>query len=363
MKVTLSKDAFVTGLRRVLSVVSSRTTLPILNNVLLEATGQQLRLATTDLEVSIQTDIPATVQEDGKTTLPAKKLGQIASSLPEGDVTLETSEDEHTTISCQKSFFNLVGLSADEFPRENEVEESWQLKVPCDEFRRNLGKVFYAASVDETRQVLNGVLLSVRESVLTMAATDGRRLALVEKHLEGENVGEGDVILPPKAVSELQRSLARDGELDLHLSDARARFTFGNTVFVTKLVEGNYPNYRQVIPEGFSHSAVIPREQFSNVLNRVAMVVSENNATVRLELDNALMTVHADSSEIGEGSEPLEISYEGPATKMAFNPTFLSDPLKHLEADQLVMRLGDEVSPVSMSGDEGFLYVIMPMRG
>jgi DNA polymerase-3 subunit beta len=157
-------------------------------------------------------------------------------------------------------------------------------------------------------------------------------------------------------------ALEEDGALTVRLTESRASFAFGDTLITSKLVDGTYPNYRQVVPSAFSRSAVFPRELFATVLNRVSMVVSETSASVRLNLQNAMLTVSAASTEVGEGSEPLEISYEGEAVDIAFNPAFLADPLRHLECDQLILQFNDQYSPVSIGGDEGFLYVIMPMR-
>jgi DNA polymerase-3 subunit beta len=362
MKIVVSKEKLMFALRKVLSVVSSRTTLPVLNNILMEASEGQLILTTTDLEVCISTQVDAEVLEAGVTTVPAKKFGQIIGALPTGEVTLESDEQQLTSIACKNSFFRIVGLDANEFPRENQVEDTWKFTLPCQEFRKNLAKVYYASSTDETRHVLNGVLLSLREGILTIAATDGRRLALVEKPLDGEEMPDGDVILPPKVVNELQRSLDSEGNIVIELSASRAIFSFGDSVMTSKLVEGSYPNYRLVIPEGFTRSAVIPRDLFATVLNRVSMVIGDSSTSVHLKLENATMTVSATNAELGESQEPLEISYEGEDIQISFNPVFLADPFKHMEVDQLVMQFNDEFSPVAISGDEGFLYIIMPMR-
>jgi DNA polymerase-3 subunit beta len=243
------------------------------------------------------------------------------------------------------------------------MENGWSFTTTCGDFRKNLSKVSYSASPDESRRVLNGILLSLRQGMLTMAATDGRRLALVEKPLTGGSTGEeGDVILPPKVVAELQKLGEVADELVVQLTDRKAAFRAGGTVITSKLVDGNYPNYRQVIPAKFTSSVIIPREEFQAVLNRVSMVVSETSSSIKLKLEKALATVNATSAEFGESSEPLEVSYEGKEIQMAFNPAFLSEPLKHLETDQVVLDFNDEYSPMKISGDEGFLYIIMPMR-
>lgn len=369
MKIVVSKENLSTGLRKVLNVVSSKTTIPVLNNVLLEAAEGKLALTTTDLEVCIRTQVPAVVEEEGSTTLPAKKFGQIVSVLPNGDVRLESDEGQRVSIRCQKAYFRIEGMEAREFPKDSGFEGNWAFSLPAAEFRRAVGKVSYAVSQEDSRQVLNGILLSLRGGILTVVGTDGRRLALVEKSLASEGAPEGDVILPIKTVSELTKVLPleeSEGEassVKVDLTESRAAFAVGGTVLTSKLVDGSYPNYRQVVPATFAKSAVIPRETFATVLNRVSMVVSDTSASVKMKLENAMLTLAAASAEVGEGSEPMEVSYEGETVEIAFNPAFLADPLRHLECDQLIFQFNDQFSPVSISGDEGFLYVIMPMRG
>ncbi len=362
MKVFVEKDVLNNVLRKVLNAVNTKTTLPVLNNVLLETNEDGLTVAATDLEVFVKSQVAARIERPGRTTLPAKKFAQITAALPSGEVCLDTDENEQTAISCKKSFFRIVGLNAEEFPAEETLDASWNFSLTANDFKKILSKVSYAASTDETRHVLNGILLSIRAGVLTAVGTDGRRLALIERPLENESVGDCDLILPAKVVAELSRILDGDAVLNVELSESRAAFSFDKTMIISKLVEGSYPNYRQVIPQSFNKSAVIPREAFAIVLNRVAMVVSESSAAVSLKLDKAMVTLSATSAEVGEGSEPLEVSYEDEPVEISFNPQFLMDPLKHLEIDQILLRFNDEFSPVSISGDDGFLYVIMPMR-
>lgn len=362
MKLTVAKDQLTAALRRVLNVISTRTTLPVLNNVLLEAADDKLVLTGTDLEVSIRSEIPVKVEEGGTITILAKKFGQIVGSLPDGEVTLAADANHQLSISCKKSFFKIVGMDSAEFPRETAVENGWSFTTTCGDFRKGLEKVSYATSQDENRRVLNGILLSLRGGMQTLAATDGRRLAMIERALPDGVSGEGDVILPPKVVAELQKLGEDKEQLVVQLSERRVAFKTPDTLITSKLVDGNYPNYRQAIPPSFSQNIIIPRSEFQTVLNRVSMVVSETSASVKLKLDKAQMTVSATSSEIGESSEPLEVSYEGKALQIAFNPGFLMDPLKNLDCDHISLDFNDEYSPVKISGDEGFLYIIMPMR-
>ena len=362
MNITISKDLLNLGLRRVLPVVSNRTTMPVLSNILLEVEGESLILTATDLEVSVRCTLPALVQETGATTVPAKKFGQIVASLIGGDVSLSTDENQSTAISCGRSFFRIVGLDPAEYPRDSEFTEEWVIELPADTLRKALTKVSFACSVEEGQHVLNGTLMSIRSGIMTVAATDGRRLALIECPLDGE-VPDGDVILPAKVVAELEKILEGDQKVRVRFSDARVAFETADTTITSKLVEGTYPNYRRVVPEGFSRSVAIPRSEFADVVARVSMVVSEDSAAVKMSLNDTEMIVSAFSNEFGEAKEPLDVSYEGEPVEISFNPDFFADPLRRLECDQLIMQFNDEFSPVALSGDEGFLYVIMPMRG
>lgn len=361
MKCTVERDALAEGVRRVLNVVSSKTTLPVLANVLIEAAEDHLKLTTTDLEVSVTTRVDAIVETAGETTLPAKKFGQIVGSLPSGDVGMVTEEGFHTSISCGQAFFRISGLSADEFPREDELETNWAFSMPAGDMRRAIERVAYAATSEDSRRVLTGILLSLREGVLTSAATDGRRLALVETSLNEDVDSDGDVILPPKLVSELQRTMGTQGDVSVAVSEARISFQFGATHIISKLIEGAYPNYRQVIPETFTMSAVVPREEFLTVLARVGTVL-DDSGTVSIELKESTLTVSASSPEFGESSEPMSVSFEGSPVTMAFNPVFVSEPLRHMTADQTIIQINDQFSPIQLSGDEGFLCIIMPMH-
>lgn len=364
MKLTVSTQDLSDAMRKVNSVVSSRSTIPVLSNVLLVAKDNRLTLTTTDLEVSIATTIDARIERDGETTLPSKKFQQIVSTLKGKDVVLDTNAEMTTNISCGHAKFKIMGMDSAEFPLENEFQEDRKLNLPTTDFGKTLKKIAYAVSTDQTRYVLNGILLSIREGNFTAVATDGRRLALVERILDdAEAILDGDVILPIKVVNELQRLLGdSDGEVLIKLSDSRASFTVGNTLIISKLVEGTYPNYRQVIPASFKNSLILNRDNFADVLNRVAVVVTDSAASVRFELEENVLTLSASSAEVGESREPIEVAYVGDPVKISFNPQFLRDPMRNLECDELTLRFNDEFKPVVLLGDEGFLYVIMPMR-
>ena len=362
MKFTVTKDNLVAALRRVMNAVSPRSTLPALSNLLFEADGENLVITATDLEVCVSTHIPALIEAGGATTLPAKKFNQICSGLPVGDVTVDCSDDDMATITCRKVRYRIHGLPAEQYPKPENFSEDWSFALPARDLVHSLEKVAYARSDDDSRKQLSGVLLSIRSGMFTIAATDGRRLALVERVLDSDGKVDGDVILPNKAVVELVKNMNQEGDIKVRLSTANVAFETQDTSVMTKLVEGNYPNSRQVIPDSFARSVAIPRLPFADALNRVSMVVSENSSAVKLSFSAGQLVLSASSVEYGEASEPVDVSFEGENVEISFNPVFFSDPLKYLDCDQLIIQFNDELSPVQLSGDEGFLYILMPMR-
>ncbi len=352
------------ALKKVLNVVANRTTMAILNNVLLETKDNQLWLTTSDNEITIVTTIDATVEKSGQTTIPAKKFAQIVGTFPDGIVTLDTNDQLITTISCGRALFKIMGLDPASFPKQIEFDGEQEIILQKLELAKNLRKISYAMSNDPSRVVLNGILLSIRDCTMTTVATDGRRLAMVEKVFDSnKNLIDSDIIMPTKVVNELQKLLESEGEIIIKLSQSYVQFIIPGTILTSKLVDGTYPNYRQVIPASFNNSVILPREEFSEVMNRVSMVLNDGSASVKMKLGNDLMILSAMSAEIGEAEEPITVAYVGDPVIINFNPLFIKEPLKNLECDDLTLRFNDEFKPVVILGDEGFLYVIMPMRG
>ena len=363
MKVKVTTNSLDNNLRKILTVVGPRSTLPILNNIFLSAYDGILKMTTTDLEVSINVSVEVTVEREGETTIPGKTFASIVSTLSGGDVELETDSNMTTSISCGQAFFKIMGLDPSEFPKQTDLDGGQQLVFDRQEFAKTLRKVSYAVSTDPSRMVINGILLSVKENSVTTVATDGRRLTLVEKIVDSSDGFEAcDVILPTKVVNELQKLLVNEGNLTIKVTESHATFIIDNTILTSKLIEGTYPNYMQVIPASFANSIKLPREEFANVLNRVSIVADSSGSSVKFALEEGVCTLSAASSEIGEAKEPFQLAYEGEPVTISFNPAYLKDPLKNLECDEITLRFNDEFKPVVVLGDEGFLYVIMPMR-
>jgi len=362
MKFRIARDAFLDSLQQVQHVVSTRTTLPILSNVLIEASGNSLRLTTTDLDVGVSGTVQAEVSKEGSTTLPVKRLVSIVRELPNAEVEIAVDGKDVASITCGPSFFKIIGLAHGEFPPLPDFKGSKEYKIPQVLLRESLKKTSYAISNDETRYVLNGIFTAFKEGKLTLVATDGRRLAMVENDLEFPASHETDFIIPTKAVQELQRLLGDEGEAVARLSDNQIAFEVGASLIVSKLIEGNYPNYRQVIPSEARESLAIGREALLETARRVSLLSSEKSNSVKLVVGDGSIDVTANSPDIGEAKETMSVSYSGKEIAIAFNPEFLMAPLRNLEDEEIQLDLIDEMSPGVLRGSGSFLYVLMPMR-
>jgi DNA polymerase-3 subunit beta len=363
MKFNIKKSDFIEGLQKVSSVIGSRSTLPILSNVMIEAQSNSLTLTTTDLEIRITTKIEAKVETDGKTTLPAKKLLSIIRGLPADTVDMEADGSHHMSIQSGSSSYKLLGLAADDFPLPIQFSAVRNLSFKKSDLSRMLERISYAASSDDSRKTLNGILFSVKENAFTVVATDGKRLALVEKVAENFSGEDGQAIVPSKSAIEIQRIFSgSDEDVAIEFGENQASFSSGGTELTTKLVEGNYPNYRQVIPTSFSRKVDLPCDEFAAAMQRISLIVSESSAYVQITFKDGQIEMKASSTEIGEGLESVNIEYSGPEISVSFNPVFVLAPFKHLDADKVTMQLNDGYNPVAISCGDGFLYVIMPMR-
>jgi DNA polymerase-3 subunit beta len=362
MKFRISKEALLEGLQKVQHVVSSRTTLPILSNVLIVAKGDRLQFTTTDLDVGITGSVMANVDKEGATTLPAKKIVNIVRELPASEVEVSVDSKNIATIVSGSATFKVNGLSEAEFPPFPDFDGAKEFKIQQSDLRDGLKKTSYAISSDETRYVLNGIYTSFRDGKMTLVATDGRRLAMAESDLEFPASHETDVIIPTKAVQELQRLLGTEGELSLRLSDNQVSISVGDTLLVSKLIEGNYPNYRQVIPSDANERVELPREALLDTVRRVSLLASDKSSSVKLVFADNKVEISANSPDVGEAREEMLVKYEAKQIQVAFNPEFMMAPLRNLETETVYLDLIDEMSPGVIRIDGSFLYVLMPMR-
>lgn len=379
MKFKINRDHFSNGLQQVLNVVGSKASMPILSNVLIEAVGETLSVTTTNLDLGICARIKASVEDEGAITLPVKRLATIVKELPNSDVSVEASPNNQVKIASGGSLFKIMGISRDEFPALPEFADDRSFTIEQSTLAGMLRSVSYAQSSDETRYMLNGVYFKFSEpedadgsGKLSLVATDGRRLAKIDHDMEvGESLS-GSLILPAKTVSELTRLLDKGETLKIAFNDRRVSFQIhtkdeadgfvGDILLVSKVVEGNYPNYQQVIPKETHQRIKVERELFLQSIHRAALVATDKSNSVKIQISNNLMELSASSPDFGESHESLAIDYSGPDLQVAFNPAFLMDPLRALTKDEIFFELKDEVSPGVFKTLESFLCVIMPVR-
>lgn len=362
MKFSATKEKLLEGLQQVQNVVSTRTTLPILSNVLLQAKEGMVNLTTTDLDVGVRGGFEANVDKAGASTLPARRLFTIIRELPSSEISIEVDGKNAASIRSGQSFFKILGLPEEEFPPLPKFENAKVVTMRQKDLRDGLRKTAYAISTDETRYVLNGVLFSFKENKLTLVATDGRRLAMVDIELEFPRSHEADIIVPTKAVTELQRLLTDDGEVKISVGTGQIAFDLNNTLLVSKLIEGNYPNYKQVIPSEAKERVTLERETFLNSLRRVSLLASDKSNSIKLNFSKNNIEITANTPEVGEARESLPVVYKGRDFSIAFNPEFLMAPLRNLAEDEIFFDLIDEMSPGVLKIQTPFLYVLMPMR-
>jgi DNA polymerase-3 subunit beta len=367
MKFTVAKEQILNGLQAVQNIVSSRTTLPVLSNVLLRGENGKLELTATDLDVSISCTVEGDVKKAGAFTVPVKKFFGIIRELNSAELDVEVDEKNACSLRAGASYYKLHGLPAEEFPPLPNFSEKNKIVLAQEKVKGMLRRTAFAVSTDETRYVLNGIFTSFRDHKVTMVSTDGRRLALTDEEVELSADSQGEFIVPTKAINELNRLLQPKGELEIKFTENQASFRLsgekaGMVLIITKLVEGNYPNYKQVIPGEASERVTLMREELLQALRRAEIMTSEKSNSVKLSFTKNNLTITANTPEVGEGRESLAINYKGKDMAIAFNPGYLMDPLKALDNDEVFLELTDELSPGVVKINGPFLYVIMPMR-
>ncbi|MBC2601412.1 DNA polymerase III subunit beta [Puniceicoccus vermicola] len=374
MKFKVNRDHFSNGLNQVLNVVSTRPTMPILRNVLVEASNGVVTFKTTNLDLAIRCSIKAEVEEEGGLTLPVRKLSSIVRELPNLEVFVETDSKPSAKIKSGGSKYQIVGIAADEFPPLPTFDDQHEFTLPQEDVSSMLRSVSYAQSTDETRYILNGVFFNFADDKLTMVATDGRRLAMVGFDVPVDDGQAGHLILPAKTVAELERLLGQGDSVKISFNDRQVAFEVElsdsskesglveNLYLVSKTVEGRYPDYQQVIPKETEHRVRIERELLQECVHRAALVISEKSNSVKLKISENLLEISGRSAEYGESHESMAIKYDGPEVQIAFNPQFLLDPLKAVHQDEVYLEFKDELSPGVFKTLENFLCVVMPLR-
>ena len=370
MKLTSQRGLLSDALQLVSRAVSGRSTLPILSNVLLEVKADHLRLLTSDLEMWVDCRLPAGDAEEGAVTLPAKILNEVVASLPEAEVKIASDDGNAVTLTCGKSRYAIQGLAAEEFPSPPEPGGGVSLTVPQAGLRNLVRSTEFAASGDETRAILAGILTVWENGKLSLVATNMHRLAIDSMIVEGGPAEQVRTVVPARAWREVLRSLSAEAEpmARLHLGENQAVFDLGHVTITSRIIEGQFPNYERVMPAEAEHTLRADRRELLAALRRADIMARTEADKVILRAQPASLLIEAESAEIGRAHEEVPIELEGEQTEIAFNAEYLIEALEVIAEERVQIDLTGPLSPgvlkpvPAKGGESPFIYIIMPMQ-
>ncbi|MDD3293278.1 MAG: DNA polymerase III subunit beta [Geobacteraceae bacterium] len=364
MEIKVQKSELLKKITLGVNVAASKpSTLPILNNLLLETQKDgKMKVVATDMEVGISTLIPVEVVQAGSITVPARKFFDIVKELPEGVVEITVTKNNTVSIKAGKSFFKIMGLDKEEYPKLPDFSLSDSIEVEQAVIKESLSLTSFAISHDETRYVLNGVLLSIHGQTTKFVATDGRRLAFYKKEIKQKNNKNIDMIIPAKTVHELLKLLNWEGVVKIVHTQNKVLFSFDDTYLTSSLIEGNFPNYEQVIPKEEKTQVLANREEFLQAVRRAALLTSPEAPALKFDFIKNKILVSAKTPNMGEAKEELPSEFKGGEITIGFNPGYFLDVLKNLSDEMVSISLTEADKPGLVKGRDGYLYVIMPMQ-
>jgi DNA polymerase-3 subunit beta len=367
MRFTISREKLQEGLQAVTAAVPAKTTLPVLANLLIETTDRGIRLSATDLDIAVSTEVSADVETAGAITIPAKKLSEIARELPPSPVKIATSGEQRVTIECGRSKFKLLGLPRDEFPTFPSVRfnESWRIK--SGELQKLISHTAFAVSNEESRPILNGVLWELREDRMRMVATNGHRLAKMELPVEGTGAPPGDLIVPPKALDQIKRLFPAEEELEIARGDNHLGFRSPFTSVFTRLVEGPYPNYEQVIPKDNDRVCLADKIALSSALKRMSVIASDQTHRIKMSFNAGMLKFSVTTPDLGEAQDELPVQYDGDQLDIGFNATYMLEILRYMPTEQIRLTFkaperAATIEPEGWDDPAKYLCLVMPLR-
>ncbi len=368
MKVIASKENLSNALQLAEDIITAKTTMSILSNRLLETVDNHLRIISTDLEVAIKILVNADITEPGAITLYAKKLTDIVKALPNDDIEISINENHIATIKSKnkevKAEFKIKGLPRNDYPVLPEIKKESTIKVPQKDLKSMIRKTIFAVSTEDIRSAINGVKLELKDKKLRFVATDGRRLALMEQEIDSE-LEINDVIIPHKVLNELLKILSDEGEMELSLSENQIYFKVGEIEILSRLIEGKFPEYTQVIPKQYEKKVVFFTNKMFNAIKRVSLLTAEKKTgRIKFSFNPNLLELSSSDPEIGEAKEEIEILYDYGEFEIAFSNEYLLDAVTAIDTEKFIMGFNSSESAamVKEEGSDNFFCLIMPIR-
>ena len=373
MKLRVTKDEMQDKLSNIQNIAEKRNTMPILSHFLLDAGKKGSNIVATDIETALKEPLEVTVEKEGKLCIPARKLFEIVKEM-EGDLLFETVDEQWLRITSGKSNFKIACLSPNEFPTWPVLGDAEEININALILLEMIEKTIYSAGESDTRYTLNGLLFHTKpkDKELIIVGTDGHRLALLKKKIDSEMKEEKKIIVPRKAVSELRRFLsatkrsedAEDEKVTILIGEKHLLFIVNGVQFLTRLIEGTYPNYENVVPQDNKKKMIIERDNFSKVLRRISVMSKERASAVRFDIGQDTLIVSSSNPDLGEAKEEIAVEYKDEKLSLGFNARYMIEALGAMVMEKVTLELQDPLSPVLMKeeGKEDYKCVIMPMR-
>jgi DNA polymerase-3 subunit beta len=367
MRFTISREKLQEGLAAVTASIPAKTTLPVLANILLEATEKGIRLSGTDLDIAVTTEVAADVETTGATTVPAKKLSEIARELPPAPVRIAAAGEQRVTLDCGRSHFKILGLPRDEFPAFPNVgfKESWRIR--SGDLQKLISHTAFAVSTEESRPILNGVLWELKPDMMRMVATNGHRLAKMETPIKSAGAPPSDLIVPAKALDHIRRLFPEDEELEVAKGDNHLGFRSPFTAVFTRLIEGPYPPYEQVLPKDNNRVAIADRTALMSALRRMSIIASDQTHRIRLSFNAGMLKFSVQTPDLGEAADELAVRYTGDPLDIGFNANYLLEILRFIPTDEVRLTFkaperAATLEPEGWADPASYLCLVMPLR-
>ena len=367
MRLTISREKLQEGLSAVTASIPVKTTLPVLANILVETTDRGIKLSGTDLDIAVSTEVTADVEVTGAVTIPAKKLAEIARELPPAPVKIAAVGEQRITLECGRSKFKLLGLPRDEFPTFPSVkfDESWRIR--SGDLQKLISHTAFAVSTEESRPILNGVLWELRPERMSMIATNGHRLAKMDVPVVSETAPAHDLIVPPKALEQVRRLFPAEEELEIGRGENHLGFRSPFTAVYTRLIEGPYPNYDQVIPRDNDRTATADKAALISALKRMSVIASDQTHRIRLSFNSGMLKFSVQTPDLGEAQDELPIRYTGDQLDIGFNAAYLLEILRYIPTDEVRLTFkaperAATLEPENWSDPASYLCLVMPLR-
>lgn len=367
MRFTISREKLQEGLAAVAASIPSKTTLPVLANILVETTDKGIRLSGTDLDIAVCTEVAADVETMGAITIPAKKLTEIARELSPSPVKIAAAGEQRITLDCGRSHFKILGLPKEEFPSFPVVRfnESWRIR--SGDLQKLISHTAFAVSTEESRPILNGVLWELKPEFMRMVATNGHRLAKMEVPIKSTGAPASDLIIPPKALDQIRRLFPADEELEVARGDNHLGFRSPFTSVFTRLIEGPYPNYDQVIPKDNDRVAIADKTALTSALKRMSVIASDQTHRIRLSFNAGMLRFSVQTPDLGEATDELPVRYNGDQLDIGFNASYLLEILRYIPTEEVKLTFkaperAATIEPEGWNDSATYLCLVMPLR-